>query len=128
MTRKGTIVYGDTSRVFKRPISDKVWEITARNFIWNQVSLRETSGRPHSLCLTSCLPPTQEQWRKPSAPSLVWKRRKAEAEALAFLKRARTRGNSDTSACQEWETKVSPFETTNPCKEKERADRRRRRH
>lgn len=45
----GTIVYGDTSRVFKRPISDKVWEITARDFIWNQVSLRETSGRPPQL-------------------------------------------------------------------------------
>lgn len=48
----------------------------------------------------------------------MWKRRKAEAEALAFLKRARTGGNSDTSECQEQETKASPFETTNPARKR----------
>lgn len=126
MTGKGTIVYGNISRLFKKTDSDKVLEMTAKDFIWNQVNLRETSGKPYSLCLTSCLPPTQEQWRKPSALSLVWKRRKAEAEAPAFLKRARTGCNRDMSACQEWETKVFPLETTNPCRKKETAERRRR--
>lgn len=49
---KGTVAHSDTSGVFKRPIPDKVWEITsAKGFIWNQVSLQETSGRPYSLCL-----------------------------------------------------------------------------
>lgn len=128
MTGKGTTVHGNTYRVFKKPISDKVGEITAKDFVWNQVNLTETSRRSHSLGLTSCQPPTQEQWRKPSALPMVWKRRKEEAEALAFLKWARTECNRDRSTCWEWETKEFPFETTKPFKEKERSDRRRRRH
>lgn len=90
MIGTGTIAYGNTSRVFKKPISDKSMGDNYEGFCLDQVNLRETSRRPYSLGLTSCLPLTQEQWRKPSAFSLVWKRRKAEAEALTFLKRPRT--------------------------------------